>query len=48
MQNDSNDTIQKFNKSMYVYEYGTDTLIIQYSGDSIRKKYSVKLHSFKM
>ncbi len=43
MQNDSNDTIQKFNKSMYVYEYGTDTLIIQYSGDSIRKKYSVKL-----
>ena len=43
MQNESNDTLQNFDKSMYVYELGTDTLIIQYSGDRIRKKYTTHL-----
>ncbi len=43
LQNDSNDTIQKFNKSMYVYELGTDSLLLRFPGDNFQKKYTAHL-----
>lgn len=43
MQNDSNDTIQKYNKSMAVYELGTDSLLLRFPGDNLQKKYTTRL-----
>lgn len=43
MQNYINDTIQKFNKSMYVYELGTDSLLLRFPGDNLQKKYTAHL-----